>query len=251
MKKRDIKEWRHQIEDANPTEKPSIVKAALKTAIGSLTGIKAQVKFHIEQFKLKFAAWTGQAQENVERPVVIGQDHQDARKMRLFAWAGLVLEILLAIWVFIVSLGLSWIFGALTAVLLALFAHILVSTLFRKVERPRESRRKIRKYVMIPSLALFIPSASILLLVRTLGGPIALLFLPVFGFLMWLTTVSLIGLVASLLSTAHLLDWSFRDASEFNALERERIDTETFVEYLRKESGDQNVEQFLMEVSHE
>lgn len=240
MKKREVINRQHEIEDATPAEKPGVVQSIIMQCKAELENMEEQLRFLLEQFKRKFNHWMMQDPENLNRPVVISQDRQEAKKTRLFAWAGLLIEILLSIWIFVTTLGISWFLGAIIAILLSVFVHVLILTLFRNQERPRETLRKIKKIVFIPSLLIFVISMSITLFVRTVSGPLALLLAPFFGILLWGSTISLIALVGSLFSIAHLFDWSYRDFKEYVQLEKEKIITDTFLSKVLQEQDKLN-----------
>lgn len=237
MKKADIKLWTEKVEDATPEEKRSTIQTAMLYCTNSLMAIKSSMDFLSDQFRRKYILWTGQPADFLTQPVTISADHQDAKKMNYYALAGLIFEIFLSIWVFQVTLGLSWEIGGGVAILLALFVHILIFAVFRRTERPRESYRKIKKYVLFPTLFIFIPSLAILLLVRTISGPLALTLSPLFGIALWSTTISLLGLVGALFSLAHLLNWSWRDAKEYEVMASENIQTEMFYSRLADENN--------------
>jgi hypothetical protein len=170
--------------------------------------------------------------------VAIPEDRQDAKRYQILAWAGMLIEIGLAIWVFTTSLNLHWTFGALSAVLAALFIYGMILAAFRRVEKPKRSLRLIRRWVFWPSLFVFVPSFCVLLLSRTVSGTMAVTLLPFFELALWATTIGLIPLVGSLFAMSYVVNWTNRDAREYEELEKEFVATKTQYDQFHEELTD-------------
>src|SRR5439155_726727 len=81
----------------------------------------------------------------------------------------------------------------------------------------------------------FLIALAVAVLARYVQGELAVLLLPAFSFALWLGTLSLVILAASLFTVAHIQGWSARHEREYRELDEEERVSSAFFDELRAE----------------
>src|SRR5207253_9913984 len=100
-------------------------------------------------------------------------------------------------------------------------------------ERPRESIHRLRLRVSLPAIFGFLVSLAVGVLARYVQGALAVLLLPAFAFALWLVTLPLVILAASLFTVAHIQGWSARHEKQYRELDNEERASGAFRAELR------------------
>jgi hypothetical protein len=163
-------------------------------------------------------------------------DMHDSRLYRLTAFVALASEMALAAWVFFWQ-GVAWWVGVVMALGITLTLHGIFLHVFDNRERPKESIHRIKTFASLPAIFCFLVALAVVVLARYVTGTLALLLLPAFSLALWLGTLSLLILAASLFTIAHIQSWSARHAKQYRELDREERRSSAFLDEL---SADQN-----------
>src|SRR2546427_143112 len=146
----------------------------------------------------------------------------------------LLCEMALAAWIFN-WLGVGWWMGVATALGITLTLHGIFLHLFDNPERPKEAIHRLRTRVSLPAIFGFLVALAVGVLASFVQGELAVLLLPAFSFALWLGTLSLVILAASLFTVAHIQGWSARHEKQYRELDREERASGAFLEELRAE----------------
>src|SRR5207244_10844408 len=132
-------------------------------------------------------------------------------------------------------LGVGWWMGVATALGITLTLHGIFLHLFDNPERPKEAIHRLRTRVSLPAIFGFLVALAVGVLARYVQGALAVLLLPAFSFALWLGTLSLVILAASLFTVAHIQGWSARHEKQYRELDREERASGAFLDQLRAE----------------
>src|SRR6266567_1636800 len=185
-------------------------------------------------YRRKLERWrTQEVPENV--PVcALPSDMHDSRLYRLTGAFALLCEMALAAWIF-QWLGVGWWMGVVTAFGIALTLHGIFLHVFDNPERPKEYIHRLRTRVSLPAIFGFLVALAVAVLARYVHGDLAVLLLPAFSFALWLGTMSLLILAASLFTVAHIQGWSARHEREYRKIDDDERVTSAFLDELRAE----------------
>jgi hypothetical protein len=171
-------------------------------------------------FRRQFERWRTEEAPPDAPVAAVPSDVQDVRVYRLTAVFALLCEVGLAAWIFW-RLGVSWWLGVLTAIGITFTLHGVLLHLFHNPERPKETVYRIKRYVSTPAALGLLMALGAAMLARYVHGALALALLPVFSLSLWLGTMSLLMLAASLFTLAHLWGWSARHAEHYRRVDAE------------------------------
>jgi hypothetical protein len=125
--------------------------------------------------------------------------------------------------------------GVATALGITLTLHGIFLHVFDNPDRPKEAIHRLRTRVSLPAIFSFLVALAVAVLARYVHGELAVLLLPAFSFALWLGTLSLLILAASLFTVAHIQGWSARHEREFLKLDNDERVTSAFLGELRAE----------------
>lgn len=192
---------------------------------------KAQGGF--EQFKATVEAETGRAYNGPSRPVAIEQDMRYARLAKVVASVLTAAELAMAFF-----LSLIFLLNPLFALMLAMIAIVALKAgllaAWRNDAQPLVTRRKLRQRVIVPSLVVTLVSAVVLIFTRGVLGWLALLLLPLVNWWLCALSLGLLGLAAGLYALGFLLSWSRHAERQFNAIEREAVETRRVLQKIER-----------------
>src|SRR5207302_10470013 len=146
----------------------------------------------------------------------------------------LLSEMALAAWIFS-WLGVAWWIGALAGIGITATLHGICCHVFDNPERPKEAIFRIRRFVSLPAVVAFLVAFALGVLARYVRGELAVALLPALSFALWLGTLSLVILSASLFTIAHIQGWSARHGKQFRGLDNEERASGAFLAELRAE----------------
>ena len=185
-------------------------------------------------YRRKLERWrTQEVPENVWVSA-LPSDMHDSWLYRMTGVFALLCEMALAAWIFN-WLGVGWWMGVATALGITLTLHGIFLHLFDNPERPKEAIHRLRTRVSLPAIFGFLVALSVGVLARYVQGELAVLLLPAFSFALWLGTLSLVLLAASLFTVAHIQGWSARHEKQYRELDNEGRASGVFLEELRAE----------------
>ena len=189
--------------------------------IRRLTEIKDARKLHHQR---TLETWYGTLSSPIRRPTAIPEHTRTAQKYFWSGIAGITAEGLLTAYIF-GRMGMSAWWAIIVAVLIGLFVETIISFSLKNVDRPRETLRRIKHWIMVPSATVFFFSFILLLLARTIKGDLAVLLLPAFNVSLWTITIGLLGVVGACLAASEVWAWSKRDERGYDKLEKEETKT--------------------------
>ncbi|MCI0622778.1 MAG: hypothetical protein L0387_14145 [Acidobacteria bacterium] len=200
-------------------------------------GILQQRKNTIQAgFRRRLERWRTEEIPQDQPVCAIASDVQDSRLYRITAVFAFLCEMGLAAWIFW-HLGVGWLFGVLTALFITATLHGVFLQIFNDPERPKETVHRLKTRAALPAIIGFLAALGIGILARYVSGGMALLLLPLFSFSLWLGTVSLLILAASLFTLAHVLGWSARHDKAYRKLDDEERASAAFLGELQPEAA--------------
>src|SRR2546425_6066973 len=140
----------------------------------------------------------------------------------------------IAAWIF-QPLGVAWWIGVPRAIGITFTLHGIFLHLFEDEDRPKETWRRIKHYAAIPAIIGFVIAIAGGALARYVTGSLAYLLLPLFSFSLWLGTLSLIVLAASLFTIAHFRGWALHHEKEYRKIDAESRASTAFLRQLEHE----------------
>src|SRR5437667_1933186 len=187
-----------------------------------------------KEFRRQLERWrTEEVPETVPVSAIPG-DADDSRLYRVTAVFALLSEMALAAWIFD-RLGVAWWFGVLTALFITFTLHGVFLQIFDNPERPKEAIYRIRRAAALPAIFGFLIALGLGMLARYVYGSMAVALLPLFSLSLWLGTISLLVLAASLFTVAHLRGWSVRYEKQYRKLDAEERASSSFLKELQDE----------------
>ncbi len=184
------------------------------------------------EFAATLAAWTSSEVGESLRPVGIEQDLRDARMINLIAVFLTLTELLLTVVVSLVFL-VSAPFLFLVALVSIFALKVGLLALWRNPQQPQQTRQRLRRYVIAPSLVVTMLALGALVFART-AGVLALLLLPLINLALCALSLGCLGLAAGLFALGFLMSWSRHAEKQFNALEREAVETGKVLQRVEK-----------------
>jgi len=232
-----IKKARQSLKNAGTLEDRQHLRETLIARLkNDLQTLEEKINTIRSDFRRQLERWrTEHVPENV--PVTsLPADFRDARLYRITAIFALLSEMGLAAWIF-GTLGVSPILGALSGFLITFTLHGVFLQVLDSPDRPKETVWRIRTYVSLPATIGFLVALATGILGRYVYGAAAIALLPVFSLALWLGTLSLILLAASLFTLGHLKAWSARYEKTYRQFDDEHRETLDFLEELEREGA--------------
>jgi hypothetical protein len=237
MEWRDIEKARIALRNAGVPADRHQLRSTLISQLGKrIETLKRQKEMVACDYRRNLERWRSEdIPENV--PVcALPSDVHDSRVYRLTGLFALLCEMALAAWVFY-ALGVGWWMGVLMGLGVTLTLHGVFLHVFDDRERPKQSIYRIRRLASLPAVFGFLIALALGVLARYVHGSLAVALLPAFSISLWLGTLSLLILAASLFTLAHILGWSARYQDQHRKLEHEERASSAFLDELRVEAG--------------
>src|SRR6266516_2387362 len=235
MNLKEIEKARLALKHAGALADRHQLRSTLISRINNDVEILQQNKSTIgNDYRRQLERWrTEEVPENAPVSAIPGDVH-DGRIYRVTAVFALLSETVLAAWIFH-RLGIAWWFGVLTALFITLTLHGAFVQIFDNPERPKEAIYRIRRAAALPAIFGFLIALALAMLARYVYGSMAVALLPLFSLSLWLGTISLLVLAASLFTVAHLRNWSLRYEKEHRKLDAEERASFVFLKELQGE----------------
>ena len=192
---------------------------------------KAAIK---EDFRKRLEKWQTKAVPDSVPVMENPANARDRKLYRLTGWIALISEMALAAWIFARLQVAFWI-GALTALGITFTLHGIFLYLFEDEDRPKATMHRIKVYAALSAIIGFLVAVAGGALARYVTGHLAYLLLPFFSFSLWLGTLSLMVLAASLFTIAHLKGWAVCHEQEHAQADGEERATRAFLQELGKD----------------
>src|SRR5256712_113063 len=235
MNHHEIEKARRCLRTAGTVEDRAHIRQAAMARLKDEIEVTAQRKEASKKdFRERLEKWeTRTVPENA--PVVARPgDRHDSWLYRLTGWIALLSETGLAAWIFLRLHVPAWI-GALTALGITFTLHGVFLFACENEDRPKETVDRVKRYAAIPAIVGFLIALAGGALARYVTGNLAYMLLPLFSFSLWLGTLSLIVLAASLFTIAHLRGWASRHENEYHQLDSEERASASFLRELLQE----------------
>jgi len=207
--------------------------ATLTDDIETLRQSKASVE---ADFKRTLERWRTERVPDTVPVRAIPSDVTESRLYRVTALFALLCEMGLAAWIFS-RLGVPWIFGVASAICITFTLHGVFLHVFDNPERPKETLHRLKCFASAPAVVGFMTALALAVLARYVSGNMAVALLPLFSLALWLGTISLLMLAASLFTLAHIRGWSLRYEKQYRALDSEERASVAFLKELNRESA--------------
>jgi hypothetical protein len=228
MKHNELRKFQRSLDEAGaPSKQTKLLEYLVPTLEQDIVRLTETKNARKLVFSHKLEIWWGRSIEKDIRPFAIPEA---VRTGHVYLWAAvacLLFESLVAAMIFS-GMDMSPWLGAVFAVVTGIILHGIVSLALNSLERPLETLRKVRHWVLAPSAIFFGISFVLLLLARTVTGEVAVQLLPAFNTSLWTITIGLVGMAGAFLAAREVLVWSQRDEREFNGLELEESRTKAF-----------------------
>jgi hypothetical protein len=235
MKLREIAKARTTLQNAGTTaDRNQLRKTLLSHLAKDVETLRQHMATVRSDYRRKLERWrTEVVPENVT-VCALPSDMHDSRLYRATGVFALLCEMALAAWMF-QWLGVGWWMGVATALGITLTLHGIFLHVFDNPERPKEAIYRLRTRVSLPAIFGFLVALAMGMLARYVNGPLAVLLLPAFSFALWVGTLSLLILAASLFTVAHIQGWSARHEKQYRKLGNEERETSAFQSELQSE----------------
>src|SRR5437867_101127 len=235
MKFGEIAKARTELLNAGTTFDRNQLRATLMSHLAKDVETLAQQMATVRaDYRRKLERWrTQEVPENVWVSS-LPSDMHDSWLYRMTGVFALLCEMALAAWIFN-WLGVGWWMGVATALGITLTLHGIFLHLFDNPERPKEAIHRLRTRVSMPAIFGFLVALAVGVLARYVQGELAVLLLPAFSFALWLGTLSLVILAASLFTVAHIQGWSAHHEKQYRELDNEERASVAFLDQLRAE----------------
>lgn len=224
MKKKSRDQINFNVTHNAPAARLQYAEEAAPVLQQDLVRLREKALGVFEQFKAAVEAETGRAYNGPSRPVAIERDLRHARLAKVVASVLTAAELAMAFF-----LSLLFLLNPLFALMLAVIAIVALKAgllaAWRNDTQPVLARRRLRQWVIVPSLIVTLLSAAFLIFTRGVLGWLALLLLPLVNLWLCALSLGLLGLAAGLYALGFLLSWSRQDEQRFNAIEREAVET--------------------------
>lgn len=191
-----------------------------------------KARSHCREFATTLAAWTSRDVGEALRPVGVEQDLRDARLIKLIAVFLTLTELALTVVVSLVF-AVSAPFLLLVALVSILALKVGLLALWRNPLQPQQTRQRLRRYIIGPSLVVTMLALGVLVFARS-AGVLALLLLPLINLALCSLSLGCLGLAAGLFALGYLMSWSKHAEQRFNALEREAVETSKVLQRVEK-----------------
>jgi hypothetical protein len=224
MKKKPLDQIKSDITDNAPELRLRHAEESAPVLQQDLMRLREKAMGIFGQFKAAVEAETGRLYSGPSRPVAIEQDMRHARLAKGVASVLTAAELAMAFF-----LSLIFLLNPLFALMLAVIAIVAIKAgllaAWRNDAQPQLTRRKLRRGVIVPSLVVTLVSATVLIFTRGVLGWLALLLLPLVNWWLCALSMGLLGLAAGLYALGFLLSWSRHAERQYNAVEREAVET--------------------------
>ena len=190
-----------------------------------MTRLRAEARHQCADYKETKEAWTSQRVEGLPRPLALPQDIRDGRLAFAGAFVLAALELVLAFFIAI-GMGSNPLFFVLLALVMIFFLKAGLIIGWRNPAQPQQTRRRLTRSVIWPSIVLTLLAAVTLTLARTALGLLALALTGLLNLTLGLLSLGVLGLSAGFFAMGHLLFWSLFAEKKFRATEQEAAHTE-------------------------
>jgi hypothetical protein len=230
MNSKEIKKARHTLEDAGTVADRQGARSFIVEKLRSDAEVLGKrILVVVEEYRSFVATWLTVELPAETKPVALSDDSDKRRKYLMAGILALLVEMGLAGAIFALR-GVPWWIGALGALGLTLVLDAALHiVLFGKTQRPKESLRKLKRYVIAPAFAGLLLAVALVVLARYVEGTAAVKFLVLFSLALWLLTMSFMVLAAALFCAAHLYGTTERLERKYLTLEYEERITKAFL----------------------
>ncbi len=233
MRSNEIKQIEFDINNGSPDLRLRFAEEAIPVLRQDLNRLRDAAASQCEEFKATFEAWTSRTAGDLTRPLAVGRDLRDAMLVKLVAWLLTFTELALSFFMALVFLVNP--FFVLMLALVAIFSlKAGLLAIWRDDTQPQLTRRKLRRWVIIPSLVVTLLAVVMLIFTRGVLGWLALLLLPFINWMLCALSLGVLGLAAGLFALGYLLSWSRHAERRFNRIEREAVETRRMLQKVEK-----------------
>ena len=238
MNRAEIEKARRSLNHAGtPADRNALGERLVSRIQNDLEVLDQQKKSVRADFRRRLERWRT---EDVPDTIHVHAIPTDAHASRLYRVTGLfalLSEMGLAAWIFH-RLDAPWWIGAIAVLCITFTLHGVLLHLFDNPDRPKETVHRLRTWALLPAVVGFLIALALAMLARYVSGDLAYVLLPFFSFALWLGTLSLLVLAASLFTVAHVLGWSLRHEKQYRNLDDEERASADFLKELRPDAGD-------------
>ena len=231
MKKRDIAKFKRQVAKGNPELRLIDIRTALERVRKDLQQLQTKKSVLHFQCQQERHVWGIESLPPDAPPSPLDTQARQASLCFFGGASAAVIEVLVA-GALARRYEISPLIPMTLAALLPLVLKTALAAFLHDEERPHETLRKLRNYILGPSLLLFALAVLLLLLARVLDAEWALVLLPVLNLAPLALGIGCLGTAAALFALWHLLSWSRASARAYNRLETEEMQTSALRFYL-------------------
>lgn len=203
---------------------PDMRLAAAKDAVVILEQDRARLADSLEHQRQEYTrtreAWESRRILRTLRPQAIQEDVYDGQFYNAVGWLLALAEIVM-FWVLAASLGVSPLFSVILATVLTWGLKATLLAIWRDLAQPLETKRRLQKLILTPSLILLLLAGGVLTFARMASGALALALLAGINIAMFVLSISCLGLASGLFACSYLLLWSRRAERKYETSEQE------------------------------
>lgn len=233
MQTKQLKQITFNVANGSPKSREGYADEAIPALRQDLVRLRDKAAGQCSEYKSAREAWMSQPLLGATRPVAIEQDLRHARLVNSVASVLTAAELVLTFFLSLIFL-LNPFFALMLAIvaLAALKAGLLAT--WGDETQPQLTRRRLRRWVIVPSLIVTLVSVVVLIFTRGVFGWLSLLLLPFINWWLCALSIGLLGLSAGLYSLGFLLSWSRHAEKRFDALEREAVATRRVLQQVER-----------------
>lgn len=209
MSKRKLKKVQRSYASGSPDKRLAAARAAAVTLEQDRVRLLDSLDQQRDQYTRTREAWESRRIPGALRPLAIQQDVRDGRFYTIVGWVLAIAELAL-FWFFAAMLGVNPLFSLILATVLTWGLKAALLAIWRYPAQPLETKRRLQKFVLVPSLLLLLLAGGVLLFARAASGALALLLLDGINISLFVLSLGCLGLAAGLFGLGYLLMWSRR-----------------------------------------
>jgi hypothetical protein len=232
MQTKHLNQIKFNVTHGSPGLRLKSAEEAIPVLRQELNRLREKAESQCREFATMLAAWSSTDVGEAIRPVIIEQDLREARMVNIIAVILAITELVLTFFISLVF-AVSAPFLLLIAVVAIFALKVGLLALWRDQQQPQQTRRRLRRYVIAPSLVVTMLALAMIFFART-AGLFALLLLPLINLAICVLSIGCLGLAAGLFAMGFLMSWSRHAEKRFNAIEHEAVETRRVLQHVEK-----------------
>lgn len=220
MHPRKMKKLIRTYVDGSPDKRLSAAKDAVVMLEQDRVRLVDSLEHQKQEYTRTREAWESRRILRILRPQATQEDVRDGWFYNVAGWVLTLAEVVL-FWVIAASLGVNPLFSVILATVMTWGLKAALLAIWRDQAQPLETKRRLQKLILTPSLILLLLAGGVLLFARVASGTLALALLDGINIALFVISIGCLGLASGLFALGYLLLWSRRAELKYEATEQE------------------------------